>query len=133
MWPAFITRAISIAGFKDRISASSAAWITPPMQAEETRLRVADLELDLIRHAVSRAGQEIPLQPREFRLLTYLMRNADRVVTRTMLLEAVWDFNFDPSTNVVETHVSRLRGKIDKPFDRPLIHTVRGAGYSLHG
>ena len=73
------------------------------------------------------------MQPREFRLLTYLMRNADRVVTRTMLLEAVWDFNFDPSTNVVETHVSRLRGKIDKPFDRPLIHTVRGAGYSLHG
>lgn len=105
----------------------------PPMQTEETLLRVADLELDLIRHSVRRAGQDIPLQPREFRLLTYLMKNADRVVTRTMLLEAVWEFNFDPNTNVVEKHISRLRNKIDKPFDRPLIHTVRGAGYSLHG
>lgn len=105
----------------------------PPIQAEETRLRVADLELDLIRHVVSRSGQDIPVQPREFRLLTYLMKHADQVVTRTMLLEAVWEFNFDPKTNVVETHVSRLRQKIDKPFDRPLIHTVRGAGYSLHG
>ena len=119
--------------FSELSARLSALARRPPMQAEETRLRVAERELDLIRHAVSRAGQEIPLQPREFRLLTYLMRNADRVVTRTMLLEAVWDFNFDPSTNVVETHVSRLRGKIDKPFDRPLIHTVRGAGYSLHG
>ena len=73
------------------------------------------------------------MQPREFRLLTYLMKNADRVVTRTMLLEAVWDFHFDPNTNVVETHISRLRNKIDKPFDKPLIHTIRGTGYSLHG
>lgn len=105
----------------------------PPIQTEETRLQVADLELDLIRHAVSRAGQDIPLQPREFQLLTFLMRHADRVVTRTMLLEAVWNFNFDPQTNVVETHISRLRTKIDRPFDHPLIHTVRGAGYSLHG
>lgn len=105
----------------------------PPMQAEETRLQVGDLEIDLIRHTVSRSGQDIPLQPREFRLLSYLMKNADRVVTRTMLLEAVWDFHFDPNTNVVETHISRLRNKIDKPFDRPLIHTVRGTGYSLHG
>lgn len=105
----------------------------PPIQAQETCMRVRDLELDLIRHAVTRAGQDIPLQPREFQLLTYLMRNADRVVTRTMLLEAVWDFNFDPNTNVVETHISRLRTKIDKPFDTALIHTIRGAGYSLHG
>jgi DNA-binding response OmpR family regulator len=104
----------------------------PPMQAEETRLQVGDLELDLLKHAVRRAGQDIPVQPREFRLLTYLMRNADRVVTRAMLLEAVWDFHFDPKTNVVETHISRLRNKIDKPFDSELIHTVRGAGYSLH-
>lgn len=105
----------------------------PPLHAEETRLQVADLELDLIRHAASRSGQDIALQPREFQLLAYLMRHAERVVTRTMLLEAVWDFNFDPNTNVVETHISRLRAKIDRPFDQPLIHTVRGAGYSLHG
>ena len=105
----------------------------PPMQTEETRLQVADLEIDLIRHTVRRSGQEIAVQPREFRLLSYLMKNAERVVTRTMLLEAVWDFHFDPNTNVVETHISRLRNKIDKPFDQPLIHTVRGAGYSLHG
>jgi DNA-binding response OmpR family regulator len=104
----------------------------PPIQAEETRLQLADLEVDLIRHTVVRAGTQIALQPREFRLLTYLMRNADRVVTRTMLLEAVWDFHFDPKTNVVETHISRLRNKIDKPFGRPLIHTVRGSGYRMH-
>lgn len=104
----------------------------PPIKAEETRLRVADLELDLIRHNASRSGEHIPLQPREFRLLAYLMKNADRVVTRTMLLESVWGFNFDPRTNVVETHISRLRNKIDKPFDTQLIHTVRGVGYSVH-
>ena len=104
----------------------------PPIQAEETRLQIADLEIDLIKHVVRRAGTDISLQPREFRLLAYLMRNADRVVTRTMLLEAVWDFHFDPRTNVIETHISRLRAKIDKPFDKSLIHTVRGAGYSLH-
>ena len=105
----------------------------PPLKAEETVLRVVDLEMDLIRRTVFRAGQAIDLQPREFSLLEYLMRNADRVLTRTMLLEAVWDFHFDPKTNVVETHISRLRNKIDKPFDSALIHTVRGAGYSLHG
>lgn len=119
--------------FSELSARLSALARRPPMQTEETRLRVADLELDLVRHAVSRAEQDIPLQPREFRLLTYLMKNEDRVVTRTMLLEGVWDLNFDPNTNVVETHISRLRGKIDKPFDRPLIHTVRGVGYSLHG
>lgn len=104
----------------------------PPMQTEETRSQLADLEVDLIRHSVTRAGGAIQVQPREFRLLVYLMRNADRVVTRTMLLEGVWDFHFDPRTNVVESHISRLRNKVDKPFDRPLIHTVRGAGYSMH-
>ena len=104
----------------------------PPMQTQETRLHLADLEVDLIRHTVTRAGKPIQIQPREFRLLVYLMRNTERVVTRTMLLEGVWDFHFDPKTNVVETHISRLRNKIDKSFDRPLIHTVRGSGYSMH-
>ena len=104
----------------------------PPMQTQETRLHLADLEVDLIKHTVTRAGGPIQIQPREFRLLVYLMRNTERVVTRTMLLEGVWDFHFDPKTNVVETHISRLRNKIDKPFDRPLIHTVRGYGYSMH-
>lgn len=104
----------------------------PPPAVEETVLKVGDLEMDLIRRKVTRAGQTIDLQPREFRLLEHLMRNAGRVVTRTMLLEKVWDFHFDPTTNVVETHISRLRAKIDKPFETSLIHTVRGAGYSLH-
>lgn len=105
----------------------------PPQTAGETVIKVADLEMDLLRRRVSRGGQPIDLQPREFRLLECLMRNAGRVITRTMLLEKVWDFHFDPKTNVVETHISRLRAKIDKPFGTPLIHTVRGAGYSLHG
>jgi two-component system OmpR family response regulator len=104
----------------------------PPLAAEQATLRVADLEMDLVRRTVSRGGQVIDLQPREFVLLEYLMRNAGRVVTRTMLLERVWDFHFDPKTSVVETHISRLRTKIDKPFEEDLIHTVRGAGYSLH-
>lgn len=97
----------------------------------ETGYRVADLELDRLSRRVTRAGQEISLQPREFRLLEYLMRNAGRVVTRTMLLEHVWDYHFDPQTNVIDVHVSRLRGKIEKGFDRPLLHTVRGAGYVM--
>jgi two-component system OmpR family response regulator len=97
----------------------------------ETKLQVGDLEMDLLARTVSRAGQHIDLQPREFRLLECLMRHAGRVVTRTMLLEQVWDYHFDPQTNVIEVHVSRLRGKIDKGFAMPLLHTVRGAGYSL--
>lgn len=105
----------------------------PPLKTEETVLRVVGLEMNLIRRTVTRNGTLIDLQPREFRLLEYLMRNAGRVLTRTMLLEAVWDFHFDPKTNVVETHISRLRNKVDKPFEADLIHTVRGAGYSLHG
>jgi len=104
----------------------------PAMQdGEQTVLRVADLELDVVRRTVHRAGREIVLQPREFSLLEHLMRRAGRVQTRTMLLEAVWDFHFDPNTSVVETHISRLRAKIDKPFDTPLLHTVRGAGYMV--
>ena len=99
--------------------------------APETRLRVADLEMDLLKREVSRAGSSILLQPREFRLLECLMRHAGQVVTRTMLLEQVWDYHFDPQTNVIDVHISRLRGKIDKDFDPPLLQTVRGAGYML--
>jgi two-component system OmpR family response regulator len=94
-------------------------------------LKVADLELDLLTHKVTRAGQVIRLQPRELRLLEYLMRHARQVVTRTMLLEKVWDFYFDPQTNVIDTQISRLRTKIDKGFDQPLLHTIRGMGYKL--
>jgi len=100
-------------------------------RAVETRLNVADLDMDLLTRRVKRAGRDIELQPREFRLLEYLMRHSGQVVTRTMLLEKVWDYNFDPQTNVIDVHVSRLRRKIDKGFDQPLIHTVRGAGYVL--
>ena len=97
----------------------------------ETTYRVGDLELDRLSHTVKRAGREILLQPREFRLLEYLMRHAGQVVTRTMLLENVWDYHFDPQTNVIDVHVSRLRAKIEKEFDGPVLHTVRGAGYML--
>lgn len=99
--------------------------------APETVYKVADLELDRLSHRVSRGGEDIILQPREFRLLEYLMKNAGQVVTRTMLLEHVWDYHFDPQTNVIDVHVSRLRSKIDKGFERPLIHTIRGAGYTV--
>ena len=101
----------------------------PAMQ--EQRLRVGDLVIDRQSQTVRRANKRIRLQPREFRLLEYLMRNAGRVVTRTMLLEHVWDFHFDPQTNVIDVQISRLRSKIDKGFDVPLLHTVRGAGYKL--
>jgi two-component system OmpR family response regulator len=96
-----------------------------------TTLRVADLELDLLSRSVKRSDKVIDLLPREFQLLEYLMRNAGHVVTRTMLLENVWDYHFDPQTNVIDVHVSRLRQKIDRSFERPLLHTVRGAGYCL--
>lgn len=101
------------------------------IEVAETRLQVADLEMDLLARQVRRAGQEIELQPREFRLLEYLMRHSGQVVTRTMLLEKVWDYHFDPQTNVIDVHISRLRRKIDKDFEPPLIQTVRGAGYAL--
>ncbi|MBX6367111.1 MAG: response regulator transcription factor [Rhodospirillales bacterium] len=97
----------------------------------ETVLRVGDLEMDLLARKVSRAGKPVALQPREFKLLEYLMRHAGQVVTRTMLLENVWDYHFDPQTNVIDVHVSKLRQKIDAGFPRPLLHTVRGAGYKL--
>ena len=95
------------------------------------KLKVADLELDLQSHKVTRAGKLIRLQPRELRLLEYLMRHAGQVVTRTMLLEQVWDLHFDPQTNVIDTQISRLRSKIDREFDQPLLHTLRGTGYKL--
>ncbi len=98
---------------------------------ETTELRVGDLELNLLTREARRAGRSIELQPREFRLLEYLMRQAERVVTRTMLLEAVWDYHFDPQTNVIDVHISRLRQKIDRNHPKPLLHTVRGAGYRL--
>jgi two-component system OmpR family response regulator len=97
----------------------------------DAKLRAADLEIDLLTRTVSRQGREILLQPREFKLLAYLVRNAGHVVTRTMLLENVWDYHFDPQTNVIDVHISRLRAKIDKGFDEPLLQTVRGAGYLI--
>jgi two-component system OmpR family response regulator len=99
--------------------------------AEETTYRVGDLELDRLSHRVVRGQDELTLQPREFRLLEYLMKHAGQVVTRTMLLENVWDYHFDPQTNVIDVHISRLRSKIDKGYDKPLLHTIRGAGYMI--
>ncbi len=98
-----------------------------------TLLKVGELEMDLISRGVTRAGKAIDLQPREFQLLEYLMRHAGQSVTRTMLLEEVWHYHFDPQTNVIDVHISRLRAKIDKDFDRPMLQTVRGAGYRLDG
>jgi two-component system OmpR family response regulator len=97
----------------------------------KTRLQVGDLDLDLLTRAAKRGEVAIDLQPREFRLLEYLMRHANQVVTRTMLLESVWEYHFDPQTNVIDVHISRLRAKIDKGFETPLLHTVRGAGYMI--
>ena len=101
-----------------------------PAEAQ-TRLRVGDLEMDLLARRVARGGTRIELQPRQFRLLEYLMKHAGQVVTRTMLLENVWEYHFDPQTNVIDVHISRLRAKIDKGFARPLLNTVRGAGYCI--
>lgn len=98
---------------------------------QETQLELADLKIDLLTHKVTRANQDINLLATEYRLLEYLMRHAGQVVSRTMLFEHVWDYNFDPQTNVIDVHMSRLRKKIDKPFEKPLIHTVRGAGYVI--
>ncbi|WP_282449224.1 response regulator transcription factor [Roseibium sediminicola] len=97
----------------------------------ETTFTVGDLTLDRMAHSCRRGEIDIPLQPREFRLLEYLMQNAGQVVTRTMLLENVWEYHFDPQTNVIDVHISRLRGKIDKGFETPLLHTIRGAGYTI--
>jgi len=103
----------------------------PAPEEQTTRYTVGELSLDRLSHKVTRAGEQILLQPREFRLLEYLMKHAGQVVTRTMLLENVWDYHFDPQTNVIDVHISRLRSKIDKNFSKPLLHTVRGAGYMI--
>ena len=117
--------------FSELLARVNALARRSPLREETVILQVADLEMDLVRRTVTRGGQVIELQPREFRLLEVLMRNAGRVMTRTMLLERVWDFHFDPKTSVVETHISRLRSKVDRPFDRELIYTVRGTGYRI--
>ena len=118
--------------FAELLARLNALARRPPLLDVPTALRVADLELDLLHRTVTRSGERVELQPREFRLLEFLVRHAGRVVTRTMLLEGVWDFHFDPRTNIVETHISRLRGKISRGgADPELIHTVRGSGYAL--
>jgi two-component system OmpR family response regulator len=117
--------------FSELMARINALARRPPTRVEKTVLTIADLELDLIRRTCRRSGQEIELLPREFALLEFLMRNEGRVVTKTMLLERVWDFHFDPQTSVVETQISRLRSKIDKPFGKPLLQTIRNIGYCL--
>ena len=117
--------------FAELLARVNALARRPPPQDVVTALKVGDLQIDLLKRAVSRGGAKIELQPREFQLLEYLMRNAGRVVTRTMLLEAIWHFHFDPQTNIVETHMSRLRAKIDRGHPSELIRTVRGSGYIM--
>ena len=117
--------------FAELLARVNALARRPPLAAEETLLRVGDLEMNRLKRTVTRAGRRIELQSQEFKLLEFLMRNAGQIVTRTMLLENVWEFNFDPRTSVVETHISRLRAKVDRGFDRELIRTVRGSGYCL--
>jgi two-component system OmpR family response regulator len=117
--------------FSELVARVAALGRRPRTAAAETRLHLLDLELDLLSRTVRRRGKMIELQPREYRLLEYLMRHSGQVVTRTMLLEHVWDIHFNPRTNVVETHISRLRSKVDKGFEVELIHTVRGAGYCV--
>ena len=124
----YLTKPFAFAELLARVEALARRGKT---EGPATKLTVEDLEMDLLSRQVKRGGQKIDLQPREFRLLEYLMRHAGQVVTRTMLLEGVWDYHFDPQTNVIDVHVSRLRQKVDKPFPQPLIHTVRNAGYML--
>ena len=124
----YLTKPFAFAELLARVEALARRGKT---EGPATKLVVEDLEMDLLARQVKRAGQKIDLQPREFRLLEYLMRHAGQVVTRTMLLEGVWDYHFDPQTNVIDVHVSRLRQKVDKPFPVPLIQTIRNAGYTL--
>ncbi len=124
----YLTKPFAFAELLARVEALTRRGKT---EGPQTKLVVADLEMDLLSRGVRRGGQKIDLQPREFRLLEYLMRHAGQVVTRTMLLEGVWDYHFDPQTNVIDVHVSRLRQKVDKPFATGLIHTIRNAGYML--
>jgi len=123
----YLTKPFAFAELLARVGALARR---PPIVAT-TSLRAGDLEIDLLARTVIRGGKRIELLAQEFKILEYLMRHAGEIVTRTMLLEKVWDFHFDPKTNIVETHISRLRSKIDKGFDKPLLHTVRGAGYVI--
>lgn len=125
----YLVKPFAIAELLARINAL--ARRPPPQQEAQTVLQVGDVKIDLLRRACTRAGAKVDLQPREFQILEQLMRNSGRVVTRTMLLEKVWNFHFDPKTNIVESHVSRLRSKVDRGHAQPLIQTVRGAGYIL--
>jgi len=124
----YLTKPFAFAELLARVEALTRRGKT---EGPVTKLQVEDLELDLLSRQVKRAGQKIDLQPREFRLLEYLMRHAGQVVTRTMLLESVWEYHFDPQTNVIDVHLSRLRAKIDKGQAAPLLHTIRGAGYMI--
>jgi len=124
----YLTKPFAFAELLARVEALTRRGKT---DGPQTKIAVGDLEMELLSRTVRRAGQKIELQPREFRLLEYLMRHANQVVTRTMLLEGVWDYHFDPQTNVIDVHVSRLRQKIDKPYPTSLIHTIRNAGYML--
>jgi two-component system OmpR family response regulator len=125
----YLTKPFAFAEPLARVEALLRRKSAPPQ--EVTRLTLGDLEMDLLRREVRRGGRLIDLKPREFRLLEFLLRHAGQVVTRTMLLEGVWDYHFDPQTNVIDVHISRLRQKIDKGFEPPLLHTVRGAGYIM--
>ena len=127
----YLVKPFSFAELQARIEALLRRHRAASESAVTTTLTVGDLKMDLLKRQVSRHGRNIELQPREFQLLEHLMRHAGQVVTRTMLLEAVWGYHFDPQTNVIDVHMSRLRSKIDRDFDAPLLHTVRGAGYRL--
>ena len=126
----YLVKPFAFAELHARVDALIRRGVVPD-EATPSRLAVADLEIDLLSRKVTRSGRSIPPQPREFLMLEFLMRNAGRVVTRTMLLEGVWNYHFDPQTNVIDVHISRLRQKVDKDFEIPLIHTVRGSGYML--
>lgn len=125
----YLTKPYAFSELLARVEALARRSSAPTEQSAS--IVVGDLVLDRLAHKVTRAGEAILLQPREYRLLEYLMKHAGQVVTRTMLLEHVWDYHFDPQTNVIDVHISRLRAKIDKGFGRPLLHTVRGAGYMV--
>ena len=125
----YLTKPFSFSELMARIEALARRTIAT--ESEQTTLVIADLEVDLIRRTVQRAGKKIDLQNREFRILEYLMRREGQVVTRTMLLEGVWDFHFNPQTNLIDAQISKIRQKIDKGFDKPLLHTIRGAGYKI--
>ncbi|HWS27646.1 MAG TPA: response regulator transcription factor [Xanthomonadales bacterium] len=127
----YLVKPFALAELLARIEALLRRPRSAEQSSETTLLRVADLELDRLKRTVRRGERRIDLQPKEFQLLEYLMRHHDQVVTRTMLLEAVWDYHFDPKTNVIDVHISNLRQKVDKDARHALIHTVRGVGYRL--